>query len=101
MKVRPHFGRASVIADVGRNTLPLLDDASYRSAIGKKMVRVAASGDAPLPFWSYGDAIPKEDYQGYDCSDGTVLWVWRDETGRFEHILIDTKEDRDVCMVVV
>jgi hypothetical protein len=81
--------------------MPLLDDASYRSAFGKKMQRVAASGDVPFPFWSYVDAIPQEDYQGYDCSDGSVQWVWRDENDRFEHILIDTKEDRDVFMVVV
>lgn len=81
--------------------MPLLDEASYRSTFGKKMQRVAADGNAPFPFWSYVDGIPKEDFQGYDCSEGSVQWVWRDADGRFEHILIDAKQDKDVFMAIV
>jgi len=79
----------------------LLDDEAFRRTFGEKMVRVPSDGDAPFPFWDYVDAIPGEDYQGYDCSAGCVSWVWRGDDGRFEHILIDTREDRDVFMVVV
>ena len=65
------------------------------------MQRVSADGNAPFPFWSYVDQIPKEDYQGFDCSEGSVQWVWRADDGRFEQILIDTKEDKDVFMAIV
>lgn len=65
------------------------------------MQRVAADGSAPFPFWSYVDDIPKEDFQGYDCSEGSVQWVWRDAGGRFEHILIDARGDKDVFMATV
>lgn len=81
--------------------MPLLDEAAYRSTFGKKMQRVAADGNAPFPFWNYVDDIPKEDFQGYDCSEGSVQWVWRDADGRFEHILIDAKGDKDVFMAIV
>jgi hypothetical protein len=30
-----------------------------------------------------------------------VQWIWRSEDWRFEHVLIDTKEDKDVFMVVI
>ena len=81
--------------------MPLLDADTYKTTFGKKMLRVSADGSAPFPFWSYVDQIPKEDFQGFDCSDGSVQWVSREEGGRFEHILIDAKEDKDVFMVIV
>jgi hypothetical protein len=81
--------------------MPLLDESTYRETFGKKMIRVAADGSAPFPFWSYFDKIPKEDFQGYDCTEGIVQWVWRADDGRFEHVLVDAKEDKDVFMVIV
>ena len=81
--------------------MPLLDESEFRKTFGTKMVRVLADGNAPFPFWSYFDLIPQDDFQGYDCSEGSVQWVWREEGGRFEHILIDSKEDKDVFMAVI
>lgn len=81
--------------------MPLLDDVTYKSTFGEKMLRLGADGNAPFSFWSYVDSIPKEDFQEYDCSEGSVQWVWRGDDGLFEHILIDTKEDKDVFMVIV
>ncbi len=81
--------------------MPLLDEPAYRNTFGKKMVQVNAADNASIPFWDYFDRIPQEDFQGYDCSEGRVQWVWRDEDQRFTHVLVDTKEDQDVFMVVV
>ena len=81
--------------------MPLLDEDAYRKSCGKKMRQLAADGNAPFSFWSYVDQIPKEDFRGYDCSAGRVQWVWRSEDDSFEHICIDTKEDKDVFMVIV
>jgi hypothetical protein len=81
--------------------MPLLDETAFQKTFGNKMVRVGASGNTPVPFWSYVDDIPIADFQGFDCSAGSVQWVWREDGGRFEHILIDAKEDKDVFMVVV
>ena len=67
----------------------------------KKMLPVTVEKNAPFPFWPYFDQIPKEDFQGYDCSEGNVRYVWRGDDQRFEHICIDTKEDEDVFMVIV
>jgi hypothetical protein len=81
--------------------MPLLNESEYRKTFGKTMKRLDADGNAPFPFWSYFDQIPQDDFRGYDCSDGSVQYVWRDEDGRFEHILVDTKTDKDVFMTIV
>lgn len=81
--------------------MPLLDQEAYGKTFGKKMRRVDAGGNAPFPFWSYVDQIPQEDFQGYDCSEGSVQWVWRGDDQRFAHLCIDTKQDKDVFMVIV
>jgi hypothetical protein len=81
--------------------MPPLDENAFRATFGNKMSRIPSEGSAPFPFWSYVDRIPLADFQGYDCSEGSVQWIWRSNDGAFEHILIDTKEDKDVFMVVV
>ena len=81
--------------------MPLLDESGFLKASGKKMIRRDADGNAPFPFWSYFDQIPQDDFRGYDCSDGSVQYVWRDDEGRFEHVLVDTKNDKDVFMTIV
>ena len=81
--------------------MPLLDESEYRMTFGAKMLRVRADGDASFPFWDYVERIPSEHFRGYDCSEGSVQWIWRSEDWRFEHVLIDTKEDKDVFMVVI
>jgi hypothetical protein len=91
------------VVPIGNETelMPLLDENAYRKTFGKEMVRVSADGNAPFPFWNYVEQIPEADFQGFDCSAGSVQWVWRDEGGRFEHILIDAEQGKDVFMVVV
>jgi hypothetical protein len=81
--------------------MPLLDENVYRTTFGVKMLRIRADGNAPFPFWDYVERIPCEDFRGYDCTAGSVQWIWRSDDGRFEHVLIDSREDTDVFMVVV
>jgi len=83
--------------------MALLDKETFLAtfASAKKMVRISPEGPPPFSFWPYFDQIPKEDFQGYDCSEGIVRWVWRGDDQRFEYIHISTKEDADVFMVIV
>lgn len=54
----------------------------------------------PLDFWPYFDTIPASDFRGHDCSAGEVEYVWREPTGRFEHVLVKSKTP-NVFMVIV
>ena len=81
--------------------MPRLTEAEFQATFSAPMQRAGQDEEPPFDFWPYVDAIPYEDFLGYDCSEGVVDWVWRSADGRFEHILINTNENRDVFMVVV
>ena len=53
-----------------------------------------------MNFWDYFDEIQVEDFGKYDCSTGVVTYIYRDSTGRFEHVLVNS-DDGDVFMVLV
>ncbi|MEP4076219.1 hypothetical protein [Haloferula sp.] len=79
-----------------------LDEAAFRKTCGSSgMIRVKINEGPPFDFWPYVEAIPEEDFDGYDCGEGRVEWVWRSEDARFEHILINTVDDVNVFMGVV
>ena len=60
---------------------------------------VAQSAEPVLDFWPYYEAIPDADFEGYERR-GTVCNAYREGTGRFEHILVNTN-DRNVFMVLI
>jgi hypothetical protein len=77
-----------------------LTDADFQATFAPPMQRLEADEQPPFDFWEYFDAIPAGDFGAYDCSDGDVDYVYRDASGRFEHVLVNS-DDRDVFMVVV
>jgi len=79
--------------------MPGLDEQEFAATFGAKMMRV--EGAPPFDFWSYVESIPDADYNGYDCSDGEVTNVWRSDDGCYEHVLINTKDDSNVFMIIV
>jgi hypothetical protein len=64
------------------------------------MKQLPTETGSPFPFWDYFDAIPTADFEGHDCSAGSVSYVWEHPTGRFQHVLVDSN-DKNVFMVVV
>ncbi len=64
------------------------------------MIPIPASASPPFDFWEYFDAIPPVDFRGHDCADGVVDSVWQTSGGRYQHVLIRSKE-KNVSMVLV
>ncbi|MDD5260338.1 MAG: hypothetical protein PHD76_00675 [Methylacidiphilales bacterium] len=81
--------------------MSLLNEIDYRRTFLEPMIRIEGGENPSFDFWPYVEGIPKEDYGGYDCSDGSVNFVWRSSDARYEHVLINTKEDKDVFMVII
>ena len=77
-----------------------LSEAEFKATFDAPMQRVGMDEGPPFDFWPYVDAIPAEDFEGHDCSPGSVTYAYRDESGRYQHVLIDS-EARDVFMAVV
>ena len=77
-----------------------LSQEEFHATFGGSKERVVLDEPAPFPFWSYFDAIPPEDFNGNDCSQGLIENIWRVNSGRYEHVLINSN-DRNVFMVLV
>ena len=76
-----------------------LTEMEFKATCGNPMRRIT-DGLPPFDFWSYFEAIPEADFEGNDCSEGAVDYVWRDPTERFEHVLVNSR-DADVFMALV
>jgi len=57
------------------------------------------TGEPPMDFWAYVEAIPAEDFGVADCRDGQVSHVYR-MGDQYEHILINSQY-QGLAMVVV
>jgi hypothetical protein len=77
-----------------------LSKTEFLSTFGQPMTKIDANAEAAFQFWNYFDEIPKEHFETHDCSECLVDTVYRDPTGRFEHVLVNS-EDKNVFMVLV
>jgi hypothetical protein len=78
-----------------------LDETAFKATFREPMQRVGDDEEPPFDFWTYFEQIPEADFEGFDCSEGQVDIAWRTGDGRFEHILVNTREDLDAFMVIV
>ena len=77
-----------------------LSESEFQATFGSSMQRLSADEAPPFDFWPYFDSIPDEDFEGFDCSAGSVTYVYRDPDGRYEHVHVDSG-DPNVFMVLV
>ena len=77
-----------------------LSEAEYLATMAEPMKRLSADGGAPVDFWLYFDSIPEADFEQHDCTAGSVTHVWEHPTGRYQHVLVGSK-DKNVFMVIV
>src|SRR3954463_12617137 len=78
----------------------LLSAREFLATFKAPMRRVAFDSPPPFEYRAYFDAIPPSDFKGHDCSEGTVNYVWKDATGRYRHVLVNS-ESKDIFMVLV
>ncbi|WP_180147470.1 hypothetical protein [Desulfoluna butyratoxydans] len=77
-----------------------LNEDEYKSTFSEPMKRVGQDEKPLFDFWLYFDSIPIEDFDGFDCAEGCVSYVWRDSTRAFDHVLINS-DVKNVFMVLV
>ena len=80
--------------------MPLLSEQQFKATFAEPMERLCNEVQPPFDFWPYFETIPAKDFRGLDCSDGAVDCVYRDTTGRYQHVLVNS-DDENVFMVVV
>jgi hypothetical protein len=77
-----------------------LTEPEFKATFSEPMTQAARDAEPPFDFWEYFNAIPAADFEGHDCSAGSVTYVWTDSTGRFQHVLVNS-ENKNVFMVLV
>jgi hypothetical protein len=65
------------------------------------MVRLTSEEEPPFDFWPYYDELPEEEFCGFDFSDGQVEYVYRDPTGTYEHVLVNSTTDNVLLVLVL
>ncbi len=80
--------------------MPKLSKAEFKSTFSEPLIRLGQDEMAPFDFWPYFEMIPSEDFEGFDCSEGDVHYVWQDSTGSIDHVLINSN-DKNVFMVII
>ena len=78
-----------------------LTETEFKKTFGDKMIRLGDHEAPPFDFWPYVETINPDDYEGYDCSDGFVDWVYKTQDEKYQHVLINSKEDKDVFMAII
>jgi hypothetical protein len=77
-----------------------LSEDEFRAMLSAPTQRVGMDVEPPFDFWPYFEEIPPEDFEGYDCSEGAVSYIWKVGDDRYEHVLVNS-DDKDVFMVIV
>ena len=80
--------------------MPHLTDAEYKVTLHDPVVRVKNDQEPPFDFWPYFRAIPNAHFEGHDCAEGRVEYVYRTMSGAYTHVLVNS-EDPNIFMVLV
>lgn len=57
--------------------MPLLSHDAYLATMGDARRQLGVDEGPPFDFWPYFEGIPADDFEGHDCSAGSVEYVWR------------------------
>jgi hypothetical protein len=79
----------------------LLSDTEFHATFTAPMRDVTQETDGVIDIWPYVASIPSADLSGHQIYDEFVEHVYRDATGRFDHVLVMTKTKNVYLAIVV
>jgi hypothetical protein len=79
----------------------LLDEKQFLATFGAPMRDVTREATNVVDIWHYVESVPPEDLCGHEVYDRFVENVYRDATGRFDHVQVMTKTKNVYLTVVV
>lgn len=80
--------------------MPRLTDTEFEATMGQRPESVDLGTPPPFDFWPYFDAVPPEDFDGFDFTAGEVSHAWNMPGGKYQHVLVRCP-DPDVFLVLV
>jgi hypothetical protein len=79
----------------------LLDEEQFSATFAAPMRDVTGEATNVIDIWPYVESVPAEDLRGHEIYDHFVEYVYRDATGRFDHVQVVTKTKNVYLTVVV
>ncbi len=79
----------------------LLDETQFLATFAAPMRNVTGEATNVIDIWPYVDFVPAQDLRGHEVYDHFVEYVYRDATGRFDHVQVMTKTKNVYLAVVV
>jgi hypothetical protein len=79
----------------------LLNEDAFRATFAAPMRDVTGSATNVIDIWPYVSSVPEADLRGYQVYDQFVERVYRDTTGRFDHVLVMTRTKNVYLTVVI
>ncbi len=79
----------------------LLAESAFLGTFTAPMRDVTQEAANVIDTWPYVASLPVTDLQGHQIYDQFVEYVYRDATGRFDHVLVMTKTKNVYLTVVV
>lgn len=79
----------------------LLDEKQFLATIAAPMRDVTGEVTNVIDIWPYVESVPPEDLRGHEVDNHFVEYVYRDATGRFDHVQVMTKTKNVYLTVVV
>lgn len=78
----------------------LLDEKQFLATFAAPMRNVTDEPVNVIDIWPYVESVSPDDLRGHEVYDHFVEYVYRDSTGRFDHVQVMTKT-KNVYLVVV
>ncbi len=75
----------------------LVEDHEMVASILSRMAELAGKATT---FWEYFEAIPTEDFDGHDFSEGRVSYAWKMHGTAYQHVLVECQTS-NVFLVLV
>ena len=77
-----------------------LSRSDYVATMGDSPIRLGPEAVPPFDYWPYFEAIPKSEFDGFDCSGCSVTYVYRNAAANLLHVLVNST-DKNVFMALV
>ena len=79
----------------------LLSEMQFLATFAAPMRDVTGEATNVIDIWPYVDSVPAQDLRGHEVYDRFVEYVYRDATGRFDHVQVMTKTKNVYLTIVV
>ena len=78
-----------------------LSHEEYQATFAAPMLDVSQTAEPVLDIWSYVEAVPESDLEGFNLVDGIVRYVYQSSSGQYLHVSVSTDDENAFLVIVI